>query len=437
MRGRVSPGEASKMRRAAVFLLAFLYHATGPVSQQGDSRWTVFTAMSLLREGNFDLNEYGKKIEASGFYAIECVAGGERRYPIHALAECAGGRLYNFYPISIGLLATPLIAVQWVLLRMLPFTAGGIAHPVLKGYLEADPVAGSALFEIVAASVFVALATMLFFQVALRYLNARQALFAAFVFTACTPMVSTASRALWQHGVLAALFSAVLLALPHRSVGALLALAFFVRPTAAIPLAVLAAFLLRHHRKEAALAALWGLPVVAGFVALNYHIYGMPLAPYFFPVRAGSTSLGMHSHYWEALAGTMVSPARGLLVYMPFLVLAPLAWRDGSAEWRRLAWWMVAIVFGHWLLISLHSDWWGGHAFGPRYFTEVTPLLLFLTIPAIGAKRKAFLALTLVAFLIHFRGSHSVATMLWNVTPVNVNADTGRLWDWSDPPFMR
>ncbi|MBS1826102.1 MAG: hypothetical protein JST93_12340 [Acidobacteria bacterium] len=425
------------MRLAAVFLAAFLYHATSPVSQQGDSRWTVFTAMSLLREGNVDLNEYGKEIEASGFYAIECVTGRERRYPIHSLAECPNGRLYNFYPISISLLATPFIAVQWGLLRLLPFSAANITHPVLRGYLSADPVAGSPIFEIVAASVFVALATMLFYRVALRYLDARQALFAAFVFTACTPMVSTASRALWQHGVLAVLLSAVLLVLPHASAGPLLALAFFVRPTAAIPIALFAVFLLRHHRKQAVQAALWGLPVVAGFVALNYNMYGMPLAPYFFPVRAGSTSLGMHGNYLEALAGTMISPARGLLVYMPFLLLAPFAWRNGSSEWRRMAGWIGVMALGHWLLISLHSDWWGGHAFGPRYFTDIIPLLVFLTIPAIKVRGKAFLGLALLAFVIHFRGSHIVATQIWNVTPVNVNADTSRLWDWSDPPFLR
>ncbi|MCC6537845.1 MAG: hypothetical protein IT162_09865, partial [Bryobacterales bacterium] len=181
-----------KRPAALVFLLTFLYHATSPVAQQGDSRWTVYTAMSLLREGNLDLNEYLQQIEASGFYAIECVTGAERRYPIQSLAECPGGRLYNFYPVSIALQATPLIALQLVALQLLPPLP--VAHPVLKAYLQADPTTGSPIFEIVAASFFAALATMLLYTVARRHLTPRAALFAAFLFAACSPMLSTASR---------------------------------------------------------------------------------------------------------------------------------------------------------------------------------------------------------------------------------------------------
>ncbi len=423
-----------KRPAALVFLLTFLYHATSPVAQQGDSRWTVYTAISLLREGNLDLNEYPRQIEASGFYAIECVTGNQRRYPIQSLAECPGGRLYHFYPVSISLLALPLIAVQLGVLQLLP--ALPVAHPVLKAYLQADPTTGSPIFEIVAASFFAALATLLLYAAARRHLTPRAALFAAFLFAACTPMLSTASRALWQHGILAMLLSAMLLVLPRPAVGPILALAFFVRPTAVVPIAVAGVYMMRRrHRTEAVKAILYATPVVAFFVALNYHMYGMPLAPYFFPVRPGSTSLALHSRYVEALAGTLLSPARGLLIYMPFLLLLPL--RANRRVNPPLAPWIAAMIAAHWLLICLHTDWWGGYAFGPRYFTDVTPLLIYLLLPVIARPNKAFLALVLAAFLIHFQGSHRTATQLWNVTPIDVNADTSRLWDWSDPPFLR
>ena len=141
---------------AFVFLLTFAYHATSPVSQQGDSRWTVFTAVSLLREGNLDLNEYPQREQEWNFYAIECVSDAGRRYPITSLTQCPNGRLYNFYPIAISLLAAPTVAVQLVTLHVLhPLLspiASRITHPVLQSYLNGTFQTGSPLFEIVSAS---------------------------------------------------------------------------------------------------------------------------------------------------------------------------------------------------------------------------------------------------------------------------------------------
>lgn len=446
------------LRRPSLLVMAltFAYHASSPVSQQGDSRWTVFTALSLMREGNADLNEFPRQVEESGFYAIECVSNGVRHYPIRSLEECRGGRLYNFYPISASLLALPAVAVQFAALRLLhPWTgpvAAHVGHPVLKGYLTGDLAAGSAIVEIVAASAFVALGAALFLLLARQYLSRREAVVATIVFACCTPMLSVASRALWQHAASAALLTAMLLLLTQmderpelcRYLGTVLALAFFVRPTAAVPIGVVGMYLVRHYRAGAVQAAVGALPIVALFVGINWAMYRLPLAPYFFPVRAGTTSLELHGDYGLALAGTIVSPARGVLVYMPFLLLIPLAWRWATdVHWRRLAPWVVAMLAGHWLLVALHVDWWGGHTFGPRYFSDVTPLLLFLTFPVITAASRqrvlgaAFAVLAGIAFVVHFRGSHALSTQLWNVTPVNVTDSPGRLWDWRDPPFLR
>ncbi|MBL8173015.1 MAG: hypothetical protein JNK48_00010 [Bryobacterales bacterium] len=430
------------MRAALVFAAAFCYHATAPVTHQADSRWTVFAAASLLHEGNLDLNEYPQELAASQFYAVECIANGARRFPIANLSECPQGRLYNFYPAAVSILAVPAVAAQLGLLEFLqpllrPLAAKFAAHAVVHGYLLADVRTGFPIFELIAASIFVALATVLFDILALRHINPRNAILATMLFTACTPMLSTASRALWQHGILALILCAVLLLIPHPSIGPLLALGFFVRPTAAVPAVVIAVYLLRHHRGRAISAMLGGLAVVACFTAMNLNTYGTPLAPYFLPVREGSTSLGLHPAFAEALLGTLCSPARGVLVYMPFLLLVPLSWRTAGESWRRLAPWIAAAVAAHWLLVSLHSDWWGGHSFGPRYFTEVVPLLLYLLLPAFHSPSKPLLTLCLSAFLIHYRGAHSLSTQTWNVTPVNVNAAPQRLWNWKDLPFLR
>lgn len=68
---------------AALFLGVFLVYLFSPNATPFDSRWTVYTALSLVHERNADLNEYMPVLKADHWYAIECILpGGQRIYPI-------------------------------------------------------------------------------------------------------------------------------------------------------------------------------------------------------------------------------------------------------------------------------------------------------------------------------------------------------------------
>jgi hypothetical protein len=56
---------------------------------------------------------------------------------------------------------------------------------------------------------------------------------------------------------------------------------------------------------------------------------------------------------------------------------------------------------------------------------------------AVSVLRVAFVALLIVSVWINSRGARSPATFAWNHDPVSVDAQPERLWDWSDPPFLR
>jgi hypothetical protein len=97
--------------------------------------------------------------------------------------------------------------------------------------------------------------------------------------------------------------------------------------------------------------------------------------------------------------------------------------------------------------------WWGGHSYGPRLFSEVIPYLLYFLIPSIRqltapitTRRVPLVALFALfaglSFFIHFRGATEPAAAFgwnWQYAEViaQVNDDPARLWDWSDPPFLR
>lgn len=102
-------------------------------------------------------------------------------------------------------------------------------------------------------------------------------------------MWSTATRALWGHGpLILMLIVATLLLLNARRRGALaqyasipLALSFIMRPTAAIPIAVLSGYVLVYYRAWFVRFMLWAACVAIPWMAFNIRTWGVALSPYY------------------------------------------------------------------------------------------------------------------------------------------------------------
>ena len=149
---------------------------------------------------------------------------------------------------------------------------------------------------------------------------------------------------------------------------------------------------------------------------------------------------------WGA-AGTLLSPNRGLLIFSPWIAVAlGLAAVPGVA--RRLAsqgltTWLLAALAPYLLVLSKYSVWWGGHCFGPRYWTDVIPL--FAIVLAFGldwlqARPAALVALShlTIAFSIFVHGIGAFCyPSTWNSSPANVDLHHERLWDWRDTELSR
>src|SRR5438477_4077061 len=118
-----------------VFLVVLPAHVLSPNATPFDSRWTIPVALSILHEGNTNLDEYLALLERDRFYAIECILpGGARVFPVKSAADCPGGHFYNFYPVAVPALVTPAV---FALEKGI-----AIAHPLLprvaaNGYRQA------------------------------------------------------------------------------------------------------------------------------------------------------------------------------------------------------------------------------------------------------------------------------------------------------------
>lgn len=420
---------------ALVVLAAWIVYVSSPVAPSHDSRWSVPVALSLIQEGDLDLDEYSPQLETERSYLIQHV----------------GGHIYTYHPMGTALLATPFVfMIERALILAQPVLrpiASQVRSPMVRAVLSADLVNGYPIVEVLISSFFTALTAAVMYLIARRFIPRTRALLLTLIFAFGTLSWSTVSRGLWAHSPSQFLLAValLLLLLGDRYVpaaGLPLAVAYVVRPTNVIPAVLLSLFIAVYHRSQLRLFILWCLPVLIAFAALNWEIYRTILPPYFSGEQSPLRNFGFHSRLMEALAGQLISPARGLFVYSPVFLLSiygmllPLK----EAQPRRLRPFLCVIVLLHYGMISLYPDWKGGHSIGSRYFSDLTPLFVYFLIPVFlrsGPSLAALALLSVPAILINGRCGTGFACHQWNIMPNDINHNESRLWDWHDPPFLR
>ncbi|MBI3492977.1 MAG: fibronectin type III domain-containing protein [Acidobacteria bacterium] len=304
--------------------------------------------------------------------------------------------------------------------------------------------------EHIIASAIVAATAVVVYYVAVTDVAPFGALVLAFAFAFGTSAWSTASRALWQHGPSMLLLSLALLMQrrERRSVwiGMALAFAYVVRPTNAIPLAACALWILTCRRSRFP-QFLFGVgAVIAPFLISNLHTYGTWLSPYYYQAFSGAGN----RFVGEALVGDLISPNRGLFVYSPVFAfsLAALAVKLRTRRVTALDLSLAGCLAVHWIVIAtMNQNWWGGSSYGPRFFSDVVPYLVYFLVPAIawiesarGATRAVAAALfagfALVSVGMHAQGALNKDTIRWNLYSENIDVEPLRVWDWRRPQFL-
>jgi hypothetical protein len=434
-----------------LFLAVYLFSGLSPVNTSFDSRWTVYIAMSLLHHGDTNLDEYSRAIRQNDYYGLECVdaAGNIRRGP----PEHCEGHWYSLYPIGAAIVAAPMVmaAVGILTLAKPVLEHVPVSQPVIAAFLRGDYDVAHPLIEEEVASFLLAAAAVVIYGIARRYLSPTRAVILALLFAVATSAYSVGGRAIWQHTPSMLLLATTIYLLLRAEdqpalaawAGLPVALSYTVRPTDSLFVLLFTAYVAVRHRAFLTRYLLIAAPIAAAFLAYNYSVYHAVLSPYyqthlggFLPRNWGKLSV--------ALAGDLVSPGRGLLIYTPVFCFA--IWSMLRTKWKTpLSKWLAALVPIHWLVVSsLIDSWWAGHSYGPRYFTDLTPVFVLFLIPYFarwedlsGWLRTAFVALALVGLAMHLRGGWSPAVYRWNVIPVNIDQHPERNWNWSDPPFLR
>jgi hypothetical protein len=398
---------AARFAPLALFLLLLLvYQGTGDFLPTNDAFANLHVGLALVRHRSFELRPencphlFAFEVATPmgpqpvmirsweewirGRPASELYARGEIRLtapPYYLVPTTKPGVFASIYGPGAGLSAAPVFAVLELFGADLSQNATLLWQA--GKFIAAALVAGSAV---------------LLYWCGLALGPPRRALLVSISYGLGTCVWSMSSQSLWQQAPTVFLLSLGLLCVTRSDrdrawsacAGAAFAAAVVCRPTALLVGAAFCVGLALRDRRAVGPFVLGSLPFAVFLAVYNASMFGSPFK-FGQTETAAATALSKtgssavwQTPLWVGLPGLLVSPARGLLIFSPFLGFALWgAWLVWKVEaWRSLRPASAAFILLM-ILSSLWFDWWGGHSFGYRLIADLMPLLALLLLPAL------------------------------------------------------
>ena len=310
--------------------------------------------------------------------------------------------------------------------------SGVLALPFMGASLGTGWLARTAnVFDIakLAAAVLTALAVLAFFFAARELTDTATSTLVTVAFAFGSSIWATASQGLWQHTP-SVLFQSIALWFIARGLrrganamilaGLFFSLATISRPPVVVVALVFTIFVLVHFRQAVVPFILAALPPLVLALIYNASVNGSPF------VFGYQDQVAFGFPQWEAYQGLLFSPSRGLFVFSPFLLLAPIGLWIGWRRERKYLYAYLAIAFLAYTTIMAAWGSLGGWAYGSRMLTDTLPVMCLLIIPAVerirGNGRTALWVVVLVAAFVQSLGVwdygvrfHGAGNSVWSI----------------------
>jgi hypothetical protein len=391
---------------AMFFLLLVAYHGTGDFLPTNDAFANLHVGLALARHRTFEVTPGN----CPHLFAFELATPlGPQPLSIRRWEEPIRGRpaseLYAQGEIRLSTLPYYLVpATKPGVFASIYGPGAGISAAPVFGILE---LFGADLTENVSllwqagkfvAAMLVAGSAVLLYWTCLSFGPPRRALLVCASYGLGTCVWSMSSQSLWQQAPTVFLLALGLFCATRSDrgriwsgcAGAAFAAAVVCRPTAMFVGAAFGIGVGLRDRRTLGCFILGTLPFAIFLAVYNASMFGSPFR-FGQTETAAATALSKtgssavwQTPLWVGLPGLLISPARGLLVFSPFLGFALWGvwrvWKDDA--WRSLRPASAAFVLLM-ILSSLWFDWWGGHSFGYRLLADLMPLLALLLLPAL------------------------------------------------------
>jgi hypothetical protein len=354
------------LRATLVAALCFaVYSANGRVIPAADTRPARYLPFAVLRDHRLTLEGFADEVQA--------------RVSPQVASHIVDGRVVSVSPVIAPLAVLPLYVPAYLYLDATGWNAADL------GFL-------AAVLEKVAASVLAALAMAGLYRLLRRRLAVRDALTLTIACAFGTSTWVISSQALWQHGVAQLVLVALLLAatappsartLVMAGAGAvLLTAARFPDVLLALPIAVFCLLRARDSGKPAAFLAGAGAMTVL-VLWCNLAAAGHLVGGHAFHAAFQTPGTYLAHPLLPGLAGELLSPGKGLLVFSPWLLVGLTLWHRVDAGGDRLLDALLAAGIVAQALLFAKCEWLAGYCYGPRYLMDMLPALAWILAPAL------------------------------------------------------
>jgi hypothetical protein len=434
-----------RVAAVVIFIATFAVFKLCPIHTITDSQYEMFFGQQLLWHHSFSVDP-GALPE---FQSHPLVKGHEGRPDFNYRLYQVGDRLYYSFPPGTVILSAPFIAVA---------NAIGISAADRNGMY--DPRGEERIQSRLAALLMAGLSLFVFLTSRLVLpLNWSLLITAATAFG--TQVWSIASRAMWTHtwGIFILGFVIWLVLRTETKSARLhpvwlatcLSWLYFVRPTFSLSIIAISIYVLIYHRRDFLPLVLTGGLWLAAFVAFSQYHFGQNLPAYFRDYSRGNVE-----SFGQAFSANLVSPSRGLFVYVPIVgFVIYLAARYGTRRKRFFLACVALVSLFQLVVISDFLPWHAGHSYGARLLVDLVPWFALLAILAVEARlrwgdenraRDSVLrqrtewsfAIVLLACSMALNGVAAMSSDVWrwNTRPDNIDLNPARVWDWRHPQFL-
>jgi hypothetical protein len=426
-------GTARDLRASLIIFICclFVYNLNGRVISAGDAFPARYQPFAIWKHHTVRLDPIAS-VTSQG---REIPKDWQNPHPSSAfwMVPTPDGHLVSLYSVVLPVLVSPIYVPA-------------IAYLQYQGWDDGRLDRVARIMEKVAASFIAALSVALLYLALRRRASPSIAILLVIAYAFGTTTWVISSQALWQHGM-----GQLLL------VGLILMLTAPCSAPTAIAAGLFCGLIAGNRPADAILAAPLGLYALfwagrrAGFVVaaaaaplLLVLLYNVTIVG---AISGGYQLVGKAQFFShdiiDGFTGLLFSPTRGLFVFSPFLLFIVLAVRhrprDRDEQMLTLA--MATAVILQ-VLVYSKVDWRGGVSWGPRFLTDLLPLLIWMLVPiviALGRRGRAvFTASVAVAIAIESVGAFAYT----GVTDVPIYAitngpDTLRAaWEWRNAPFI-
>jgi len=351
------------------------------------------------------------------------------------MRKTGNGHVVSLYPVVLPVIVAPLYIPA-------------VCYLYIRGWTEQRMDRLARVMEKLTSSLLAALTSALMYLLLRRRSDPMIACLLTLAFALGTNTWVTSSQAMWQHGLAELLLVGALILLTGRSgawqalaAGAICGLIAGNRPPDALLAAALGLYGLSwagHRARIFAVAAAFPIGLV-----LTYNLLATgKLAGGYALVAAKHPTFFRHD-LLAGVAGLLFSPARGLFVFSPFLLFLAFGFgcvlRDRSTRGLAILMTFAAIAQ---LMIYAKTDWRAGFSWGPRYLTDLLPVLVWMLPPVVSSLGRmglsAFVLATCASIAIQtigafwYTGSSEAAIFSTRAGPNQMTP----AWRISNAPFI-